>query len=128
MNVSKDLLPDSNVREQYSENSAIREPEYGKGRYDLISPIALHRLAKHYENGAVKYEDRNWEKGIPLSRCLSSAARHINKLIAGMDDEDHATAACWNLFTYMHLKEMINRNKLSEIYNDLPEGMDNIES
>ena len=117
-------INDSGKREQYTDNSAIREPETEKGRYDLISPIALHRLAQHYENGSKKYADRNWEKGIPLSRLLSSAMRHLNKLIAGMDDEDHAAAVCWNIFAYIHIKEMINRDKLSEIYNDIPEGMD----
>jgi hypothetical protein len=116
-------LIDSGKREQYSPSSAVREPEKGKGRYDLISPIALHRLAQHYENGTARYADRNWEKGIPLSRCLSSAARHLNKLIAGMDDEDHAAAVCWNIFAYMHIKEMVNRDKLSETYNNMPEGI-----
>lgn len=124
--IDKPVLRDSGEREQYTDDSAMREPETGKGRYDLISPIALHRLAQHYENGAKKYEDRNWEKGIPLSRCLSSAMRHLNELIAGMDDEDHAAAVCWNIFAYMHIKEMINRDKLSEIYNDLPEPLERL--
>ncbi|MFA5395524.1 MAG: dATP/dGTP diphosphohydrolase domain-containing protein [Methanogenium sp.] len=117
-------LQDSGEREQYVDGSAIREPETGKGRYDLISPIALHRLAVHYERGTKKYADRNWEKGIPLSRLLSSAARHLNKLIAGMEDEDHAAAVAWNIFAFIHIKEMINRDKLSEGYNDLPEPME----
>lgn len=117
-------LKDSGERILYSFESAMREPSIGKGRYDLISPIALKRIAQHYENGAKKYEDRNWEKGMPLSRCLDSAMRHLQQLIAGMDDEDHAAAVCWNVMAFIHIKEMICRDKLSEIYNDISEGYD----
>ena len=38
-----------------------------------------------------------------------------------MEDEDHAAAVAWNIFAFIHIKEMINRDKLSEVYNDLPE-------
>lgn len=117
-------LKDSGERILYSFESAMREPATGKGRYDLISPIALKRIAQHYENGAKKYEDRNWEKGMPLSRCLDSAMRHLQQLIAGMDDEDHAAAVCWNVMAFIHIKEMICRDKLSETYNDMPERYD----
>lgn len=117
-------LKDSGERILYSLESAMREPSTGKGRYDLISPIALKRIAQHYENGAKKYEDRNWEKGMPLSRCLDSAMRHLQQLIAGMDDEDHAAAVCWNVMAFIHIKEMICRDKLSETYNDMPERYD----
>lgn len=42
-------LNDSGERIVYIEGGAVREPAAGKGRYDLISPIFLHRLAQHYE-------------------------------------------------------------------------------
>ena len=34
----------------------MREREPGKGRFDLLSPLALRKLAELLEKGAVKYE------------------------------------------------------------------------
>lgn len=99
-------LDDSGERVSYGEGMAVREPTIGKGRYDLISPFAIRRLAKHYEAGALKYADRNWEKGIPFSRYVDSAKRHLDKYVMGMMDEDHLAAACWNLFAIMHHQEL----------------------
>lgn len=94
-------LVDSGARENFK-TGAIREPATGKGRFDLVSPFALHRLARHYENGATKYAVRNWEKGLSVSRCMDSAMRHINQYMMGATDEDHLAAAAWNLFAVMH--------------------------
>lgn len=99
-------LDDSGARITYGDGMATREPSTGKGRYDLVSPFAMRRLAKHYENGALKYADHNWEKGIPFSRYIDSAKRHIDKYIMGMTDEDHLAAATWNLFAIMHHQEL----------------------
>jgi len=83
---------------------AKRESKEGKGRYDLISPIALRRLAVVYEKGAVVHEPRNWEKGLPISETLSSAIRHIFQYLAGSRSEDHLAQSAWNLFSVMHLE------------------------
>lgn len=99
-------LEDGGKRISYGEDKAIREPSEGKGRYDLISPYALRRLALHYEAGIKKYSERNWEKGMPFSRYIDSAKRHIDKFIMGMEDEDHLAAAAWNLFAIMHHQEL----------------------
>lgn len=99
-------LDDSGERISYGDDKAIREPTDGKGRFDLISPFALMRLAKHYEAGAKKYTPRNWEKGIPFSRYLDSAMRHLNKYLMGMNDEDHLAAAAWNIIAIMHHEEL----------------------
>ena len=112
-------VKDSGKREDFNTGSK-RDTRQGKGRFDLISPIAEERLAKHYENGAVKYGDRNWEKGQPLTRYLDSAKRHINKLIQGYKDEDHATAVVWNLMAFIHTEEMIERGLLPKELNDMP--------
>ena len=77
----------------------------GKGRFDLIPYEGLYRLAKHYEEGLKKYSERNWEKGIPISSCADSAARHILKFIDGWTDEDHLAAAAWNIFAIMHFQK-----------------------
>lgn len=99
-------IDDGGERMSYGEGRAEREPSTGKGRYDLVTPFGLMRLAKWYELGAKKYSNRNWEKGMPFSRYIDSAQRHINKYIMGMTDEDHLAAAVWNLMAIMHHEEL----------------------
>lgn len=99
-------INDGGKRITYDVGDALREPSDGKGRYDLISPFGLARLARWYEMGANKYSDRNWEKGMPFSRYLDSALRHLNKFLMGMEDEDHLAAAAWNIIAIMHHQEL----------------------
>lgn len=67
-------------------------------------------VAKHFENGALKYGEHNWQKGIPISRYIDSALRHLMKDLAGETDEDHAAAFVWNCmcaaWTMEHLPAM----------------------
>jgi len=84
-------VKDSGERQEFY-TGAVRDREVGKGRFDLLPAYALTRLAKHYENGAKKYCDRNWEKGMPLSRYLDSAMRHLVKYLGGSREEDHLAA------------------------------------
>jgi len=90
------VIKDSGDRTQFS-SGAVRDMHTGKGRYDLLPMCVIDRLAKHYEAGALKYSDRNWEKGIPAHSFADSAMRHFCKYMDGWDDEDHLIAAIWNL-------------------------------
>lgn len=99
-------INDGGKRISYGEGKAVREPSIGKGRFDLITPFGLRRLAEWYELGAQKYSDRNWEKGIPFSRYVDSAMRHLNKFVMGMNDEDHLAAAAWNILAIIHHQEL----------------------
>lgn len=85
---------------------AIRSDATGKGRYDLLPPRALRRVAVVYEKGASQKGDRNWERGIPRSRLFSSALRHTFQALEGETDEDHLAHAVWNLLALMHFEEM----------------------
>jgi len=85
-------------------SGASRSDPTGKGRFDLISPYALERLALHYEAGAKLHGDRNWEKGIPFSRLIDSAERHLNKFKQRKADEDNLAAAMWQLCGLMHFQ------------------------
>jgi hypothetical protein len=100
----KFILKDSGKRDKF-ESGMVRDARVGKGRFDLFSPFALERIAKIYEKGAIKYEDRNWEKGSPFSRTLDSVIRHVMQYMMGMDDEDHLAQAAWNLIAIMHLEQ-----------------------
>lgn len=54
-------------------------------------------VAKQFEEGAKKYGERNWEKGIPVHCYIDSAIRHYLKYKRGDKDEPHDRAVCWNL-------------------------------
>ena len=54
--------------------------------------------AKQFEDGAKKYDDRNWEKGIPLHWFIDSGVRHYLKYRRGDTDEPHDRAFLWNIF------------------------------
>ena len=110
---------DSGARQQF-ETGAVRDTNPGKGRFDLIPPVPLDRLAKLYEKGALKYEARNWERGIPVSRFIDSALRHINKWREGYRDEDHLIQAVFNLFGAVHTQEMVSRGLLDRSLYDIP--------
>lgn len=73
---------------------------------------AILEVAKHYEEGAKKYAERNWEQGIPLHCYIDSAVRHYLKYRRGDDDEPHARAFLWNIigawWTHINKPEMID--------------------
>lgn len=103
---ASEKIVDGGKRMSYGEGLAEREPADGKGRYDLITPFGIRRLAIWCELGAKKYADRNWEKGMPFSRYIDAAKRHLDKYIMGMTDEDHLAAAAWNILSIMHHEEL----------------------
>ena len=115
-------LKDSGERIEYN-SGALRDITTNKGRFDLISPIFLKRLAVVCEKGGRKYSDRNWEKGMPLMRFIDSAERHINDHKEGKRDEDHIVQAAWNLHCFCHTLEMIKRGILPKELDDRPNYM-----
>ena len=54
-------------------------------------------VAKHFEDGAKKYGENNWQKGIPVHCYIDSAVRHYLKWLRGDKDEPHDRAFVWNL-------------------------------
>lgn len=83
------------------------------GYYDLKKKLEYEMfldLAKHFEDGAKKYGENNWQKGIPVKFYIDSAVRHYLKFKAGWDDEPHDRAFVWNiicaLWTIKHHPEL----------------------
>lgn len=74
-----------------------RDMHYGKGRMDLLPWEAIIEVSKHCEEGALKYGERNCEKGIPIHSLVDSAFRHLAKYTMGEKDEPHLRAAAWNI-------------------------------
>ena len=57
----------------------------------------LLNVAKHFEDGAKKYGEYNWQKGIPTHCYIDSAVRHYLKFLRGDTDEPHDRAFVWNI-------------------------------
>lgn len=61
---------------------------------------AMLEVAKHFERGAKKYGEYNWQKGLPPSCYIDSAMRHLIKFRRGDDDEPHGIAFVWNMMCF----------------------------
>ena len=112
-------MQDSGERQAF-DTGAVRDTAEDKPRPDLISPFAEERLGEWLRKGAVKYAERNWEKGIPMSRCLASLCRHVMKFKQGRRDEDHLAAVMFNAMAIMHYEELIKLGALPKELSDLP--------
>lgn len=98
-------IKDSGQRTEF-DTGVVRDMHTGKGRMDLLPWEALVEVSKHCEEGALKYGERNCEKGIPIHSLIDSAFRHLAKYMMGMKDEPHLRAAAWNILfaLYMEIK------------------------
>ena len=76
-------------------------------------PNAMLELSKHFEQGAKKYGEHNWQKGIPENSYINSAIRHYMKWLDGVTDERHDRAFIWNLLC------------LAWTHNNIPGGVSN---
>jgi hypothetical protein len=96
---------DSGARQEF-DTGAKRDTQEGKPRYSLISPFALKRLAMLMVRGAEKYDEWNWEKGMPYSRFYESAERHLKQWYMQEEmQEDHLAAVLFNIMAIMHFQE-----------------------
>lgn len=102
------------------ETGAVRSQTTGKGRFDLLPAYSILRLAQHYENGARKYADRNWENGLPLARFIDSALRHQFAFMQGDRSEDHLAAIMWNVAGYVWTENEIREGRLPDTLRTAP--------
>jgi len=104
---------------------AVSSTDADGERWDLITPIGLRRLAQTCAEGARKYGERNWEKGIPASVMLSHAIRHIYLYLAGDTSEDHLAHAAWNILGVCHFEEVMPEMidiPIRRLYERRPQG------
>ena len=113
-------MKDSGHRREF-ESGAKRDRAEGKGRFDLLSPMAIKRMADVMEKGAAKYAARNYEKGMPLSNFVDSAMRHLFQFLEGHRDEDHIAQAAVNCMMLMQIQVSIERGILPKDLDDLPD-------
>lgn len=110
-------LPDTGGRTEF-ETGAVRDSSAGKGHYSSIPPIALKKLAIRFEDGARKYSNHNWMKGINLSAYLNSLNRHIQAWAEGDESEDHGGAILWNSAAMIQTLQWISEKKLPSSLDD----------
>ena len=113
-------MHDSGSRESF-DTGAVRDAAEGKPRMSLVTPFAVRRLGRWCTIGAKKYTDRNWEKGMPLTRYVDSLERHVLAYKEGDRSEDHLAAIMWNAAAIIHTEEMIARGRLPGELNDMPD-------
>lgn len=70
-------------------------------RFDLIPEEFETALARHYGEGAKKYEDRNWERGYRWGLSYAALRRHLAAWVRGesYDPETgshHLIAVAWH--------------------------------
>lgn len=58
---------------------------------------ACLEVARHFEEGARKYGENNWQMGLPAKCYIDSAVRHYLKWRRGDKDEPHDRAFIWNV-------------------------------
>ncbi len=121
------MIKDSGERTEFG-TGAVRDMHSGKGRMDLLPWEALIEVSKHCEEGALKYGERNCEKGIPIHSLIDSAFRHLAKYMMGMKDEPHLRAAAWNILfaLYMEIKHPELQDIPTRTIGDSCEGCANI--
>jgi hypothetical protein len=90
----------------------------GKTRFDLLEPYAIEELAKVFTEGAKKYEDNNWLKGMSWSSVTASLKRHLSEFEQGVDYDNetkllHMAHVAWNAMAlvsyYKHFPQGDNR-------------------
>lgn len=87
---------------------------YAGDNYLSERAVMMLELSKRCEEGALKYGEYNWQKGMPAHVYIDSGIRHLLKYIAGQDDEEHDRAFVWNILSLLWTIE--NKPEL----NDLP--------
>ena len=81
-----------NTGDEDSLHKVLFAAEMFKDPFDMFLEVAIH-----FEEGAKKYGENNWQKGIPVHCYIDSAVRHYLKYLRGDKDEPHDRAFCWNL-------------------------------
>lgn len=90
------------------ENALWRACQEG-GIFSDVYTLLLE-VSKQFEDGAAKYGDNNWQKGIPADVYVDSGVRHYLKHLRGDRDEPHDRAFAWNMvcaiWTCRHMPDL----------------------
>jgi hypothetical protein len=103
-------MTDSGEQQTISESSTGGLKQVKLERFDLIPVGPLTQLARHYGEGAKKYDDNQWRKGYEWSKSYAAMIRHATQFWNGEDfDEElgsnHLVAVAWHAFTLLQFFE-----------------------
>jgi hypothetical protein len=118
----------------------------GKNRIDLLPPEWIWALADVMTQGAKKYDERNWEKGMDWSAMIGCIQRHLAKFQTGQRydgkefNKELGTTGChelamvaWNALALMYYdirnvgnNDMPISNQL-DLFNDVNAATSNLE-
>jgi len=112
-------LKDSGTRQEF-QTGAVRDTAAGKPMLGLLPGWAMLAYGWIMEAGAKKYAARNWEKGMPVSRYLESAKRHIELYQIGFRDEPHLWQAFWNIGGAIHTVILVYLKIYPANFYDMP--------
>lgn len=107
------ITKDSGERQEF-ETGMVRDVQTDKPRFDLVWKPLYWRWAELMARGSKKYGDNNWMKACTeteLNRFKSSAERHLQQLLRGDDDEDHAAAVLFNVAGIEYVKERLKEKR-----------------
>jgi hypothetical protein len=93
---------------------AVRDADGEAQRFDLVCPTALRELAATYAEGAAKYGDFNWTKGMPIGQTINRTLRHLNMWLAGDRSEPHLPHAAWGIFAVIHFTEHCQHHQIAQ--------------
>ena len=79
---------------------SIDERTYAEAK-EAVEAGDFRSYSQLFEDGAKKYGENNWQKGIPEWCYIDSAIRHYLKWERGDKDERHDRAVLWNLACLM---------------------------
>ena len=114
----------SNISD-YQDTGDFRHLFYALQRFidkhmDKDVSTTILEVSKHFEDGAKKYGEYNWQKGIPTHCYIDSAVRHYLKYLRGDTDEPHDRAFVWNIlcciWTCIHKPELNDYRKGEEMF------------
>lgn len=110
------VTKDSGARQEYA-TGMRRDLQTGKLRFDLCiandqkyNESLFGRWAALMGRGAEKYGERNWELSCTIEefrRFKASLYRHFEQFMQGEEDEDHASAICFNLNAMIRLMDKL---------------------
>ena len=112
-NQKKVLMSEVKNLNREFDTGAQRDTGDGKLRMSLVPHAELKRVMKRYLDGAVKYGENNWMKGMPLSVFYDCMHRHLDAWWRGDDSEDHAAAVVWNMLCAMHTETKAHNMDIS---------------
>ena len=70
---------------------------FSMAAFDGSPETMILETSKHFEEGAKKYGENNWQRGLPVNCYIDSAIRHYLKWRRGDKDEPHDRAFVWNI-------------------------------